>query len=610
MIATRSFILASVLLLGMALAQPDSPPEPDIPAAAFQWPAAYAPSANQGGNINITIFGDITTFNPVLTSNATEAALISGNVGGPNIIYRDWVGSRAFQTDGAWNMVWASNIEEVVPSQEYIVTLREGWKWSDGDEMDADDVLAAFTVIGDPDVESNSFSCSEIDGEPMEVEKLGQYQYRLRSPKPVVNMLAGQDCGAVPAHIYMPIYETEGAAGIKALWGVDSDVTEIVSGGPYVVTEFKQGERLVLTRNPQHGQQVQAADGSPLPGPDSIIVTIVEDRNAQIARVITGQADYFYPDNLDQLAAIKDAQAKGAIGGELFANLGPSKSVDFITYNFNNSDECKAAMFREPTFRQAVSIAIDRQALVDAALGGIGVPAKNYGSAAIAPFGAQYLPDFEFAPEKAVEMLGSIGFTDYDDEGVLMNPDTGCRVEFDLQFNSGNDRRSQEALVISQTAAPYGIRINPREVSVDIWSDSITGDLDFDETGARTVDYDAQIWGLAGGDIDNPSSINVLGLQTNLNSWNKSKVDVEPWEILMDRLSKQMDETLDLDARVALYNERADIMREYLPMTPLISRSFHFYTDLGNIWSTDKLDAVSIEGPYRPGNFISLLVTK
>ena len=71
----------------------------------------------------------------------------------------------------------------------------------------------------------------------------------------------------------------------------------------------------------------------------------------------------------------------------------------------------------------------------------------------------------------------------------------------------------------------------------------------------------------------------------------------------MDRLSRRMDRTLDLDERVAIYNERAELMRKYLPMTPLISPAFSFYGNMSNIWPEEALDANSIESPYRPGGF-------
>lgn len=573
-------------------------------AQPFQWPANYAPTVAQGGVISEDQFGDFTTLNPVLTSSAQESAVI-GMYSGPSLVYRDWLGNRSYKKeDGSYNMYWAKDIQEVKEDQEFIVTVREGWKWSDGTEMTADDAIAARTIRGDPDVESNDFSCSVVDQDPVVYKKLGTYQYSITLPKPQVNALATKDCGTVPAHIFMPIYESKGAAGIKATWGVDTPVDQIVSGGPYLLSEFRQGERIVLKKNPMFGQFVMAADGSPIPGPDQWAVTFAQDQNAIISRVVTGQSSFYTPTTLDQVRAIRQALDNNSIKGQLYANIGPSTLVDFITYNFNNTNKCKADMFRNPIFRRAISIMIDRDALVQGALGGLGYPAKDWQSAAAKPFDAPNLQPFEFDPEQGVAMLASIGFTQTDADGVLSNPDTGCRVEFDLQFNSGNNRRSQEALVTSQTLAPYGVKANPREVSTDIWSNSIVGtSADFDANKGRAVDYDAQIWGLAGGDVDNPSFPNGLRVGTNLNAWNKSATDVAPWETLMDILTVKMNETLDLDARVAVYDERAELMREYLPITPLISTGFSFYGNLGNVWPEDKLDANSIEDPYRPGGF-------
>lgn len=589
---TKKLILALGLFMGMAaLAQP------------FQYPENYAPTIEQGGEVLETSFGDMTTLNPYLASNATESAVL-GLYRGPGLVYRDWLGNRSFQQDdGSYNTYWAKDIEVVVPDQEFIVTVREGWKWSDGTEMTADDAIAAFTIHGDPEVESNEFSCTVVDDVPVVYEKLGTYQYRIALPQQQVNAIAQFDCGTVPAHIFMPVYEAEGAEGVKRIWGVDADISQIVSGGPYIPTEFRPGERLVLEKNPIFGEFVQAADGSPVAGPDRWVVNITEDANQVLSQVVTGQSSFYWPVTLDQVRAVSEAVQNGSIDGVLHANIGADTLVDFITYNFNNTDECKQAMFRRPAFRQAISVMIDRQALVQAALGGLGFPAKDWNSEAAAPFGGTNLDPIPHDPEQGLELLRSIGFTELDADEVLVNPDTGCRAEFDLQFNSGNTRRGQEALVISQTLAPYGVKVNPREVAIEIWQGAIIGDLDYDETGARSVDYDAQIWGLAGGDVDNPSFENGLRINTNLNSWNKSRTDVEAWELLMDRLTVKMNATLDLDERVAIYNERAQLMREYLPMTPLISPAFHFYTELENTWPVDAMDANSIESPYRPGGY-------
>ena len=119
----------------------------------------YAATAKQGGTIQEVMFSDMTTLNPVLTSSASEAALL-GMTGGGGVAYRDWLGNRSYRKeDGSFNLGWAKSIEEVALEQEYIITLNEGWKWSDGTEMTTADVAAAYKIIGDPAVESNSYSC-------------------------------------------------------------------------------------------------------------------------------------------------------------------------------------------------------------------------------------------------------------------------------------------------------------------------------------------------------------------------------------------------------------------------------------------------------------------
>src|SRR5690606_2434645 len=163
-------------------------------------------------------------------SSAQENAVI-GLTAGPGLVYRDWLGNRSFQReDGTYNMYWAANIEEVRPNQEFIVTVKQGWKWSDGVEMTADDAIAAWTIIGDPNVQSNSYACSVVDDEKVVYEKIDTYTYRITLPRPVPNALAIKDCGTVPAHVFMPVYEARGAEGIRAMWGVDTPPSEMVYG--------------------------------------------------------------------------------------------------------------------------------------------------------------------------------------------------------------------------------------------------------------------------------------------------------------------------------------------------------------------------------------------
>jgi peptide/nickel transport system substrate-binding protein len=583
----RMLVGVIIALCTLGLAQP------------FVYPENYAPSAKLGGTIQETTFGDFTSFNIITSQGSATEIVAIGMFSQPGLIYRDWLGNRTFKNDtgDAYNLNFAAAIEEVQQEQEFIITLKEGWKWSDGTPMTADDIVVGAKIIADPESESNYFTCAVLDDEPVLYEKLDTYKLRILFPKPKVNALFGA-CPGVPAHIFGPAYDSGGAEGVKALWGIDTPIEQIVSGGPYKIKEYRPGERLVMEKNPVYGEFTQAADGTPLPGPDEWIITITADNNAELALCSTGQCSFYYPDTLDEVAAMQEAVTNGTIAGEFYPEIGPGSFTDYMFFNFNNTDTCKREMFRNTTFRQAINAMIDRQALIDAALGGLGVPGYDYNSEAAAPFDAPALRDqpFEFNPEKGVELLGSIGFTEMGEDGVLTNPSTGCRAEFNIQWNAGNNRRAQEALVMSQTVAEYGVKINPTEVSVEVWGDSWSGNA-----LPRAHDFDAQIGALVGGDIDNPSGPNVFRIASNLNGWNKSKADAQPWEILVDRLTGQMEGEFDLDKRIAIYEERAGILREQLALIPLLSPSFHFYHNMSNTFPLEAMDSNSIQSPYNPG---------
>lgn len=582
--------IAVIALLGAATAQP------------MQWPAEYAPTFTEGGSIQEPIFGDVTTLNPYVTSSANEAALL-GMYAGPTFTYRDWVGDRTFRTeDGGYNLFWASDVEVLEEERDFIVTIREDWTWSDGTPITMDDVVAARVILGDPETQANGFACTVVGDDPIAYEVLDELRIRITLPIPQVNALAIKDCGTLPAHVFMPVYEEGGGAAAAGLWGTATPVDEIVSGGAYQIAEYRPGERLILERNPNYDFEL-AADGTPITGPERWTVTFAQDQNAVLAQVLTNQASFWWPTTLDQVRSIQEGIAGGTIDGTFYPNLSEGTLVDFITYNFNSTDQCKADMFSNSQFRRAVSLVLDRDAMVQGAVGGLGFPAADWVTSASDPFDPAFMGPLPYDPEAAVDLLRGIGFTELGNDGVLFNPNTGCRVEFDLQFNTGNNRRGQLALIASQSAAEFGIKINPREVSIDIWQDSILG------TGLpRNADYDAQIWGLAGGDVDNPDADNVFRINVNLNAWNKDATDVQSWELLMDAQTVAMGAALDVDERVALYRQRAEVMREHLPLTPLITASFHFYENVGNVWPKEALDALSIQSPYRPGNFRTLLM--
>ena len=66
----------------------------------------------------------------------------------------------------------------------------------------------------------------------------------------------------------------------------------------------------------------------------------------------------------------------------------------------------------------------------------------------------------------------------------------------------------------------------------------------------------------------------------------------------MHDLTVEMNQELDLQRRIDIYNERATLMREYLPMTPLTSPALHHYRNVGNIWPVEAFDSLSMQALF------------
>ena len=87
---------------------------------------------------------------------------------------------------------------------------------------------------------------------------------------------------------------TSWSAALKAgtfakAWGLSTPLSEIVGLGPFVLSQYVPGQRLVFERNPRYFRK--AADGTALPYLDRITVEIIPDQNTELLRLEAGQID-------------------------------------------------------------------------------------------------------------------------------------------------------------------------------------------------------------------------------------------------------------------------------------------------------------------------------
>jgi ABC-type transport system substrate-binding protein len=167
--------------------------------------------------------------------------------------------------------------------------------------------------------------------------------------------------------------------------------------GPFYVTEFRPGQDVTAVKNPTYHLGASEID--------RLVMPIIKDDVAASAALKAGDLDWKYSLTADALAQLEGDPALKFARYPDFGYFG-------LQYNLR-----EGRLFAEKAVRQALAYCIDKEATVEAATDGQGVPVD----ADIPPASWAYNPDiprFDNDPEKAAELLDEAGWTDEDGDGV------------------------------------------------------------------------------------------------------------------------------------------------------------------------------------------------
>ncbi|AFZ68830.1 ABC transporter substrate-binding protein [Deinococcus peraridilitoris] len=552
-------------------------------AAPFVWPAKWsadAPSAaKKGGELRLSAISDFKSMNPFTSSEADSIPLRMGS------------GATLFLQDPTSDE-FIPHMAEAAPTvsnngKRFVVKLREGMKFSDGQEITADDFVTTMKIHMDKDVGSNSYASFFLSDKPIQVRKLDTYRLQFDFPQVSSSALSRMSYQVWPDHVFGKAHTSGGAAAIKNLWTLNTPANQIVSAGMWVVENYRAGERTVFRKNPNWGEWNKDSAGNALPYLDRMSVRIVADQNANIASFVAGELDTVPVATADQLAQIKRAIDGGNLRASLIANVSPQASSTWITFNWNQGDNAdKQKLFRDVRFRRAMSHIANRQAMVDLVYGGLGSP--SYYSLypifekAWAPTNT---PRYQYNLAEATKLLGQLGYTKKDSEGWLVNAQ-GRRLEFSLATNAGNNQREGLMRVFADEAKKVGVKVNAQAIDFNVLVNQLTS------TGDKRP-FDAILLGLSGGANIWPYGSNVVPCTGNLHSYNRSGKCLTAQEQLMSKLYFQGDQELDVAKRKQISAQLVKVESELQPVVYLAAPNFHvaYNSRLGGQYPREMMDA-------------------
>ena len=486
------------------------------------------------------------------------------------------------------NLEWEPALAEswTVSEDQKTLTLklRKNLKWSDGEPITADDfVWPVENIYFAEGIEGSNKDGLSVDGDPSIWKKIDDLTLSITVPVVYAGLMTMANTSPLPVHIFKPVLEEGGPEAINAFWGVDSDISTIVSSGPFLIDKYVAAEKITFKPNPNYYEK--DAKGNQLPYIEELIYVYVEDEDTILAKWLADELDFYSLRGEDYAILIGEKEAHDF---ELF-NVGPAFGTNFITFNQNpiegegdaGIEGPKLEWLSNKKFRHAMGYIIDRQNIVDNVYYGFGFPQYTFVPRQ-SPYYWEGADDvaMTFDPEKAKALLDEIGYKDTDNDGFREDAN-GNKITLNLSTNSGNKTREAIGTLFAEEARKIGIEVNFTPVDFNTLVTQLVS----------SYDWDMILIGLTGS-VDPISGANSHRSSGSLHMIEPNQESPRrDWEAEVDRLWALANNTMSEDQRAENYLELQKIWMEEMPwvytFSPVVMYAYK------NKWGNVKPQSVS-----------------
>ena len=438
--------------------------------------------------------------------------------------------------------------------------LRRGAQFSDGHPITSADILFNFEVAYDETLHPAVQDLLVMNGRKWEVTAPDDYTVVIRTPEPNAMVPAlSNSVFILPKHILEPAYRR---GEFAAAYGVNTPPDQLVTSGPFRVLSYAANERTVVGRNPYwYGVD---AERRRLPYLDEVVFNVVPDQDSADLQFRAGQLDGLDNVKPENYTWYEENQGRG---GFTLHDVGPELSSNFFWFNLNKVrtpgsgrrvgqpqvDATKHAWFNNVSFRRAVSMAIDRNAMISSIFFGDGV--KNW-SVTTEGNKQWHSPDirrYDHNPDEARKLLAGLNWRDRNGDGYLEDP-AGNTIGFTLKTNSDNRMRVSMANFIRDDLAKVGIRVVLAPVDFNTLITNLRDDFQ----------YEAILLGLQTAVPPDPGmGQNVWRSSGRNHNWNAQQPKPEtPQEARIDALMDVIVGTPDFEKRKTAWVEIQNLVNE------------------------------------------------
>jgi peptide/nickel transport system substrate-binding protein len=404
-------------------------------------------------------FGNITTFNPLMTTDGASYQAYS-------LLWPAPVKVDSFTGEPVPGLTsWTVSDDGLT----YTFKIRDDAVWSDGTPISADDMIFTIGAIQNEDiattVESNVALIKAVN-------KVDDKTYEIVLSEP--DCAALSQLGAIsflPAHKFKPDYSD--------FLDNPINMNPDISGGPYILDEWAPDEGQRYHANPDYW------GGAPkIP---FLVNRVIGEQTVALQAIQAGEIDYTYFQG-DLFSQIEN---KDNLQFQFF----PQLTVNFMSLNWADPTDPQSAyddsgnpveekphpIFSDPAVRKAVAMGYNKQDIL-ATLGGetggtplVGVVAPTIGWAY-----DSNLEPYPYDPEAAKKLLEDDGWVDSDGDGVREKD--GVKLAFTIRYSNILNLFETTALVAQDQLKQIGFDVSVELVEWANYLDEIYFGQKYDAT--------------------------------------------------------------------------------------------------------------------------------
>lgn len=369
------------------------------------------PAWASGGTLKVCVSSNINTLDPAKTKIGEEYI----------VNFLIFSGLTELQNDGQLKPDLAESWTRSDDLKTWTFTLRKGVKWHHGRELDAEDVLKTIERILDPATASVTRVNFQLI-EHMEVVDKQTVRFTLKAAYAgFADLFSDRQARIVPRD------------------KLDTLTSEPIGTGPFRFKSFKPGDRIELVKNPDYFMPG-------LPKLDGVLLRIIPESAGQVAALGSGDVDLVWNIPFEAIPQLKTNAA-------IALDAVPTSTWDGIIMN------SALEPFTDPKVRLAVSLAIDKAALVEFALNGFGTPTHTM----IPPSHAFYNKDLKIGPDLARA------------RAVLAETKHPKGFNITIYVPAGRPTRERTGTAVREMLKPLGINVDVQRVPWDKFITDIEG---------------------------------------------------------------------------------------------------------------------------------------